>query len=222
MSLKPVAAVLVTSAIACCTTGPVLAAAEIEWSADYRVLFDGTDAYGTGVDFVIVDAALSADGSVAAVGGYHETEDTWFVHVLPTNGGGGTVVALPVDADPNRPTMRIQDLCIDADGSRIFVITPWYQYRILKIEGGVATEILDYRDHAALSMPTDGVVRTTSDGVWVYFNEDRDDLFRVAHTGGLPERIVDDASVATANGPGWAIGDFEDGSWSDWSGVVGG
>jgi hypothetical protein len=180
------------------------------WTADYRVLFDGTDYFGAGQDFVIASAALSADGTTAVIGGYHASENTWFVVVLPTNGAPGTTVALPADPSPDRPTMKVQNLCLDADGSRVFVITPWYQYRIYKIEGGAATEVLNYTDYGYLSMPTDGVVRTTSTGDWVYFNEDRDDLYRVAHTGGLPERVLDDASITTSDGhTGWAIGDFE-------------
>jgi hypothetical protein len=180
------------------------------WTADYRVLFDGTDYFGAGQDFVIASAALSADGSTAAIGGYHANDSTWFVIVMPTNGGPGTTVALPVDPHPDRPTMRIQNLCLDSDGSRVFVITPWYQYRIYRIESGTATEVVNYTDYAYLSMPTDGIVRTTSTGEWVYFNEDRDDLYRVAHTGGVPERVLDDASITTSDGhTGWAIGDFE-------------
>ena len=192
-------------------SGVCSAAAEIDWTADYRLLFDGTDYFGTDLDFVIASAALSADGSTAAIGGYHETDDLWYVLILPTNGAAGTAVAMPPDPDPARPTMRINNIRLDADGSRAFVTTPWYQRRIFKIEGGAITEILDFVDYAFLeTMATDELAVPTADGSWVYFNEDRGDLFRVAHSGGAPEMVLDDASVTTWDGhPGWAIGDFE-------------
>ena len=193
--------------------------ADIDFRATYIKIVDGEDYFGAGIDLVIEDATMSGDGSTVMFYGRRSDTNVRKVYLVDADGSDLTDFLLP--ANPDQPTEQIlvSDLAISRNGSRAFFVTPWWQHRIYKIESGTLTEILDMDDWpeivASVSRPQ---VRTTWDGQYVYFQEDRDDIWRVHRNGGAPSLVVDDETVLRNGGlEGWAVGTFD---VSDDGGVV--
>jgi hypothetical protein len=126
------------------------------------------------------------------------------------DGTGLTQIALP-DLDRH----YIGELIIDQDGSRAFFIVALYG-TIYKVEGGTATKIFDIDDYPDIGSCLQ--IQTTADGRYVYFLDHVPgdyDVWRVAHSGGSPELIIDDYLVPRDGGPGWSVNEFaisDDGS----------
>ena len=129
----------------------------------------------------------------------------------------GDVVAYTVNADgSNLRSVRLPDIigvivevAINRDGSRAFFRDRGY-HLLYKVEGGVATQILDAHDYPEINKLWGGP-ETTADGEYVYFAEDRDDLWRVRHSGGAPEKVIEDTEVPRQDSKGekaWAVQNF--------------
>jgi len=129
----------------------------------------------------------------------------------------GDVVAYTVNADgSNLRSVRLPDItsvivevAINRDGSRAFFRDRGY-HLLYKVEGSVATQILDAHDYPEINKLWGGP-ETTADGEYVYFAEDRDDLWRVKHNGGAPEKVIEDTEVPRQDSKGekaWAVQNF--------------
>lgn len=203
----------------CCGLAIILGAplpcpAADSFFAQYDVVFDGTDYFGTDYsqDLTLRVARLSADGGKIAFAGYGVdpaiAKTVWLVGSMNFDGSG--LITLPVPVNANGDSVRVDDIAIDADGSRFFYATAWWDARIFKVEGGAATQVLDMGDYDALTpRPSGAQLRTSASGDYVWFLEDRDDIWRVSHAGGSPERLVDDQAVETDKGRGWAVSEFD-------------
>jgi hypothetical protein len=152
----------------------------------------------------LTHAAMSGDGQKVVFCGVHQ--DTRRDILWTANADGSDMVQVPMPAlDVGRD---ITGLATDRDGSRAFFSVGGPPYdELYKVEGGVVTKIFDSDDYAAVN----GVyeIQTTADGEYVYFIEDRDDLWRVGHAGGPPQQIVDDAAVPRDGGTGSMIIEFD-------------
>ncbi|NAT11144.1 hypothetical protein C4E22_06345 [ANME-1 cluster archaeon AG-394-G06] len=127
---------------------------------------------------------------------------------MNANGTGLTQIALP-----DLGGAYIQELAIDSDGSRAF----FKACRVLcKVENGVATKIFDSNDYPDIGSCSQ--IQTTADGRYVYFKDSEPndcDVWRVAHSGGTPELIIDDKLVPCDGGVGRMVNEFaisDDGS----------
>jgi len=141
---------------------------------------------------VFIDkVALSGDGEKLVFSGQNAGTDVKVLYTLNADGSSLNSISLPGDL------ISIEDVIIDRDGARAFFFD---RYSIYKVEGGATTKILDAGDYDDVN----GVwqIQCTADGNYVYFMEDRDDLWRVGYGGGTPERVIDDAAVPRDGGPG--------------------
>ncbi len=147
----------------------------------------------------INQVALSGDGRKLVFSGQNAETDAIVLYTLDADGSSLNSVPLPGDI------RSIWDLTIDRDGSRAFFFD-MYESSIYNVEGGAATKILDAADYDGVN----GVkaIQCTADGSYVYFAEDRDDLWRVSYGGGIPERIIDDAAVSRDGGTGSHLNHF--------------
>ncbi len=201
-AVAPLAAVLCS---------PTNLSASIKFRATYIRIVDGDDFFGPGSDLVIEDATLSGDGSTVIFYGRQSDTNEKKIYLVDADGSNLTGILLPIDPENAAEQITPADLAISRDGSRAFFVTPWYQHRIYKIEGGTITEILDTNDWADIT-PSVAIplVRTTWDGQYVFFKEDRQDIWRVHHSGGVPSLIVDDEAVLRNGGlKGWAVATFD-------------
>ena len=195
-------------------TNPALAQsveADIEFRASYIKIVDGDDFFGPGIDLVIENATMSGDGSTVMF--YGRRSDTNEKRIYRVDADGSNLEDFLLPANPDNASEQIwpADLALSRDGSRGFFVTPWWQHRIYKLQDFSLTEILDMNDRpelvANVSRP---LVRTTWDGEYVYFHEDRDDIWRVHHGGGAPSLVVDDQMVLRNGGlQGWAVASFD-------------
>jgi hypothetical protein len=153
-------------------------------------------------------AAMSGDGNKLIYSGRDKTSHIYTVYTVNTDGTGLTQIALP-----DLEGAGIEELAIDQDGSRAFFMVKYYG-PIYKVEGGTATKIFDTDDYPDIG---EGLsqIQTTADGGYVYFKDSDRDVWRVAHSGGSPELIIDDYLVPRDGGPGWSVNEFaisDDGS----------
>ena len=190
---------------------PTSLSAGIQFRASYIRIVDGDDFFGPGSDLVIEDATMSGDGSTVVFYGRQSDTNEKKIYLVDSDGSNLTSILLPIDPDNAAEQITPADLAISRDGSRAFFVTPWYQHRIYKVESGTITEILDADDWADIT-PSVAIplVRTTWDGQYVFFKEDRQDIWRVHHSGGAPSLIVDDEAVLRNGGlKGWAVATFD-------------
>ena len=135
-------------------------------------------------------AAMSGDGNRLI---FSTTTDTFLYTV---NADGSDLTSIPLSAD----LIGIGGVTIDYDGSRAFFMArdaDWINL-IYKVEGGVATQILDTNDYSEIGRCMG--IETTAGGDYVYFMEDRDDLWRIRHGGGTPEKVIEDTEVPREEG----------------------
>ncbi len=185
--------------------------ADIEFRASYIKIVDGDDFFGSGIDLVIEDATMSGDGSKVMFYGRRSDSNEKRIYTVDADGSNLEGLLLPADPDNAGEQIWPADLVLNRDGSRGFFVTPWWQHRIYKVESGALVEILDMNDWPdvtpSVSRP---LVRTTWDGGYVYFHEDRDDIWRVHHGGGAPSLVVNDQAVLRNGGlTGWAVASFD-------------
>jgi len=107
------------------------------------------------------------------------------------NADGSDLTSVPLPAD----LIGIGEVAIDYDGSRAFFMArEGIGLRLLfKVEGGVATQILDTNDYSEIGSCRG--IETTADGEYVYFFEVSDDVWRIRHGGGTPEKVIEDTEV---------------------------
>jgi len=185
--------------------------ASINFRASYVRIVDGDDFFGPGIDLVIEDATMSGDGSTVVFYGRQSDTNEKKIYLVDADGSNLTGILLPTDPDNSAEQILPADLAISRDGSRAFFVTPWTQHRIYKVESGTISEILDTNDWADITPSVARpLVRTTWDGQYAYFKEDRQDIWRVHHTGGTPSLVVDDEAVLRNGGlKGWAVATFD-------------
>ncbi|NQE53084.1 hypothetical protein C5S29_05785 [ANME-1 cluster archaeon GoMg3.2] len=152
--------------------------------------------------FDFTHAAMSGDGNKLIYSGRDETSNKYTVYTVNTDGTGLTQIALP-----DLEGAGIGELAIDHDGSRAF----FKAGRVFcKVENGVATKIFDRDDYPDIG----GIlsqIQTTADGGYVYFLNDEpnnNDVWRVAHSGGSPELVIDDVLVQRDGGVGKQVAEF--------------
>jgi hypothetical protein len=93
-------------------------------------------------------------------------------------------------------------------GTRTFYLDGAHQ-RIYRVEGGRAVEILDVDDYEEINAVLQ--IATTDDGGYIYFIEDRDDLWQMWHGGGTPTKVIEDTLVPRSDSggnKGWAVREF--------------
>ena len=159
--------------------------------------------------FDFTHAAMSGDGNKLIYFGRDKTSLIYAVYTVNTDGTGLTQIALP-----DLEGAGIGELAIDHDGSRAFFMAGGV---FCKVENGVATKIFDRDDYPDIG----GIlsqIQTTADGGYVYFLDDApsdNDVWRVAHSGGSPELVIDDVLVQRDGGVGKQVQEFaisDDGS----------
>lgn len=151
----------------------------------------------------IYHAAMSGNGRKIVFSGQVTGDGPLALYTVNADGSDLTSIPLPADLT------GIADVTIDYDGSRVFFRDNWY-HLIYKVEGGVVTRILDTNDYPEINKCWEGI-ETTADGEYVYFREDRDDLWRIRHNGGAPEKVIEDTEVPREDSQGrkgWAVGKF--------------
>ncbi|MGB5296307.1 MAG: choice-of-anchor X domain-containing protein [Thermoanaerobaculia bacterium] len=185
--------------------------ASIDFRASYVRIVDGEDFFGPEIDLVIEDATMSGDGSTVVFYGRQSDTNEKKIYLVDADGSNLTGILLPTDPDNSAEQILPADLAISRDGSRAFFVTPWTQHRIYKVESGTISEILDTNDWVDITPSVARpLVRTTWDGQYAYFKEDRQDIWRVHHTGGTPSLVVDDEAVLRNGGlKGWAVATFD-------------
>jgi hypothetical protein len=158
----------------------------------------------------IGDAAMSGDGNKLVFAASDvDTGDARF-YTVDASGANRTSISLPGDV------IGIVEVAIDQDGSRAFFLDS--DRRFFRVEGGVATQILDAADYPEIFLCSQ--IQTTADGESLYFLDDEvndNDVWRVGHTGGTPEIIIDDALVTHSGFVGNQVQDF---AISDDAGVI--
>ena len=132
-------------------------------------------------------AAMSGDGNRLI---FSTTSDT-FLYTVNADGSDLTSIPLPADI------AGIAGVTINKDGSRAFFFDNYYRF-IYRVEGGVATQILDTNDYSEIGRCMG--IETTAGGDYVYFMEDRDDVWRIRHGGGTPEKVIEDTEVPREEG----------------------
>ena len=149
-------------------------------------------------------AAMSGDGNKLIYSDWDATSDSPVLYTLNADGTGLTQIALP-----DLEGAGIGELIIDQDGSRAFFMGQLHG-PIYKVEGGTATKIFDTDDYPDIGAYL-SQIQTTADGGYVYFKDfvpNDHDVWRVAHSGGSPELIIDDYLVPHDSGPGFSVIDF--------------
>ncbi|MGB7489902.1 MAG: hypothetical protein WBN62_06195, partial [Thermoanaerobaculia bacterium] len=175
---------------------PASHSASIDFRASYVRIVDGDDFFGPEIDLVIEDATMSGDGSTVVFYGRQSDTNEKKIYLVDADGSNLTGILLPTDPDNSAEQILPADLAISRDGSRAFFVTPWTQHRVYKVESGTISEILDTNDWVDITPSVARpLIRTTWDGQSAYFKEDRQDIWRVHHTGGTPSLVVDDEAV---------------------------
>ena len=192
------------------------APADAQFYAQYQnEITNPVDHFGTDAHLYIGESTMSKDGSTVAF--YGKNTDTGLYRLYrigPHDGGVPISVAMPPNPDKPSEAIRLFSLTMSENGGEIYFASVWYQHRIYRWDGsGSVIEVLNLADYDYLTTPssTSGPkVQATASGQWVYFQEDRDDLWRVSIYGGAPELVIDDTTVIRADGTaGWAVGDYD-------------
>lgn len=144
------------------------------------------------------------DGSVMSAGGQRIM--VWGrkanrLRLLELNGDGGGVHAPAIP----EALKGVWEATGDADGSRVFVRDHW-DMAIYKLEAGSLRKIFDaheFKDIGACDQ-----IQASADGQWVYFRAGRHSIWRIAHDGGQPQRILGETEILRDGGKAGNIGGF--------------
>ena len=150
-------------------------------------------------DVNVYQAALSGDGKRLVFAGSNSAGEP-VLYTANADGSDMTPVSIPADV------VVVNDLRTSRDGSRAFFFDRWF-HLIYKVENDVAQVILDTNNFDAINAVRE--LEITADGEYVYFAEDRDDLWRIHHTGGTPERIIAEETVPRDGGTSAHLGYFD-------------
>ena len=152
----------------------------------------------------VLKQCLSGDGTTIFFYGKNIDTEALGIYTIKTDGTSLKQIPWPTNIE------GLHSLTINYDGSRAFFSNDVGAYRwriICKVENGSAQQIIDIADYNDINGCF--TVRCTDDGEYVFFNEDRDDIWRLHHTGGIPELIINDTDVPVSTGSGAFIGDFD-------------
>ena len=193
----------------------------MSYYANFDTLFDGEDYYNTGdgTNFIIEHGELSGNGNRIAFAGEMMTSGgfkfDYKLFVIDFDGSNLLEIPLPADPSPNRDTVQVSDIAINEDGSRVFIMTQFTQ-RIYKIdisENPIAGQVNLVGDMDALHLEfASSRIKTIATGDWVYYtyyrsNTELSDIFRLSHTGGTPQLVIEETSVpVTIAGGGTGTG----------------
>ncbi len=183
-------------------------ARSFDYYANFDVLFSGIDYLGGTDDFYIQKAQLSGDGSRIVFAGAMTACCAAFydykLFIVDFDGSNLTEIPLPSDPSPNRPTVQVDNLAINDDGSRVFFGTQ-FTHRLYKVditENAISTQVSIVADWDAVQTEFNGgtLLKTTASGDWAYYNyyiynQGRGDLYRVSHNGGTPEIVINQDHV---------------------------
>lgn len=196
-------------------------AKSFDYYANFDVLFSGIDYLGGTDDFYIQKAQLSGDGSRIVFAGAMTACCAVFydykLFIVDFDGSNLTEILLPSDPSPNRPTVQVDNLTINEDGSRVFFGTQ-FTHRLYKVditENPIVAQVSIVADWDALHSQFNGgtLLKATASGDWAYYNyyiynQGLGDLYRISHNGGTPEKVIDDSMVpinVAAGGVGTGI-----------------
>ncbi len=152
----------------------------------------------------ISKSCLSGDGSTIFFYGKNIDTDVYGIYTIKTDGTELTNIPWPANVD------GVNYMTINYDGSKAFFSNypGAHSWRyICKVEAGSASILIDATDYDEINGCY--IVRCTDNGEYVFFNEDRDDIWKLHHTGGSPQLIIDDTDVPVAIGLGDHIRDFD-------------
>lgn len=177
---------------------PVCNATDVEQFSFYGVYdrLADTDSHKVNINH----AALSGDGNKLVFSGVDIDNANLILYTVNADGSDLTIIPVPSEIQ------GIDDLVINKDGSRIFFSGRWSIYNV---EDRTLTQILDTNDYPEINAVKK--IQTTADGEYVYFMEDRDDLWRLRHGGGSPELVIEDTEVSRVDSNGeeaWAVCNF--------------
>ena len=177
--------------------------------ANFDTLFDGEDYYNTGdgTNFIIEHGELSGNGNRIAFAGEMMTSGgfkfDYKLFIIDFDGTNLLEIPLPADPSPNRDTVQVSDIAINEDGSRIFIMTEFTQhiYKIDITENPIVGQVSLVGDMDALHLEfSHSRIKTIATGDWVYYsyyrsNTELSDIFRLSHTGGTPQIVIEETSV---------------------------
>jgi Tol biopolymer transport system component len=147
--------------------------------------------------------AMSGNGKKLIFCGRDVT--TYDIRLYTVNADGSDLTSIPLPAE----LWIITGVAIDSDGSRAFFMANTRATCIYKVEGGVATQILNISDYYEINECRK--IETTADGEYVYIMEDRDDVWKIRHSGGTPVKVIEDTGVPREDSQGhkaWAVKNF--------------
>ncbi len=199
----------------CALLAPGTAGAQFDFYAQYRnLIVDPVDYFGADAHLLIGASTMSKDGSWLAFYGQNTKSGIWRLYRIDAGGANLSSVAMPTDPDQPGEPIRLVSLAMSENGSRVFFSSNWAQHRLYRWDaGGSPVQVVNLDDYAYLNFTpgSDGpTVKTTAAGDWVYFEEDRDDLWRVAAGGGAPQQVVDDIQVIRTDGKrGWGVSSYD-------------
>ena len=152
----------------------------------------------------ISKSCLSGDGSTIFLYGKNIDTDVYGIYTIKTDGSDLTHIPWPANVE------GVNYMTINYDGSRAFFsnVVGTYRWRyVCKVEAGSASILIDATDYDEINGCYK--VRCTDNGEYVFFNEDRDDIWKLHHTGSAPQLIIDDTNVPVPIERGDHIGDFD-------------
>ncbi|MBN1201242.1 MAG: hypothetical protein JXJ20_05240 [Anaerolineae bacterium] len=154
-------------------------------------------------DITLEHVVMSGDGQRLFYSARDNDSGAQLLFTASVDGSDAMQIALP-----DLEQRGIHELAISHDGARAFFVTGWPQ-QLYQVEAGSVMQLLDIDNYEEINA-IEGI-RTTADGQYVYFHEDRDDLWRIGQGGGSPELVIEDTSVPRDDTPnaGWAIGHFD-------------
>ena len=152
-------------------------------------------------------AAMSGDGNRLIFGGTDATTGDPVLYMVNADGTGLVQINLP-----DLGGRGIGWVAIDEDGSRGFfqagILAHNHQLYKVQVQDSTVTKIFDVADYPEIDRCDHP--QTTADGEYVYF-VDTDDLWRIRHSGGAPEKVIEDTEVPRVDSKGenaWKVGDF--------------
>ncbi|OFV68385.1 MAG: Cellulosome anchoring protein, cohesin region domain protein [Candidatus Syntrophoarchaeum caldarius] len=148
---------------------------------------------------------MSGDGNRLIFGGTDATTGDPILYMVNADGTGLTQLNLP-----DLGGRGIGWVTIDEDGSRGFFQAGIgaHNHQLYKVQDSTVTKIFDVADYPEIDRCDHP--QTTADGEYVYF-VDTDDLWRIRHNGGAPEKVIEDTEVPRVDSNGenaWKVGDF--------------
>ena len=147
----------------------------------------------------IYNALFSRNGKRVVL--YGRSHKTAKLALFTMSTEGKDIHAIPLPEALN----GIRDATLNSDGSVVYFLHAWSN-ALYKMENSRVFKIFDAAGYKQVT----GIdqIQATTDGKWVYFREPRHSIWRVAHSGGAPERIFQEKEVTRDGGISANIGLF--------------